>query len=295
MLCGQAAAALMRHLCECPRHGYTQGSGRWGSEAFYCQVEEQGRTWFVADGDRDCSSAVIDCWKTVLAATPRKGAIDGATYTGNMRKAFVGSGLFDWHPMGDGYAARAGDVYLNEASHTAMCLRAVPDVLGEFSINEFGGITGGAVGDQTGGESRVAAYYPFPWDGILAYNGGADEEERVQDMTGVIFADTDTGAWRYWEPFRGFVGIANLDEAEVLKQAGCPIIECNEGYRIDDRAADLTERALSETEARIAALEGAVEGLASAMGADPEAIASAVSEAVSRKLSELSVDVTFEA
>ena len=101
-----------------------------------------------------------------------------ATYTGNMRSVFTASGLFDWHPMGDGYVAQRGDVYLNETSHTAMCTSAVPDMLAEFSINEFGGIVGGQVGDQTGSESHVRSYYDFPWDGILAYNHGADVDEE---------------------------------------------------------------------------------------------------------------------
>lgn len=98
-----------------------------------------------------------------------------------MRSVFINSGLFNWHPMSDGYIAQRGDIYLNEVNHTAMCTSAIPDMLAEFSINEFGGITGGVTGDQTGNESRIAPYYDFPWDGILEYNGKADGETPSGD------------------------------------------------------------------------------------------------------------------
>lgn len=163
---------------------YTQGSGRWGDPSTKCWVEVDGTRYGVNVGDRDCSSAVIDCWKQAIYWTAYRGVLDAATYTGNMRSVFVGSGLFTWHPMtgancDDGYIAQRGDIYLNEATHTAMCVSAVPDMLAEFSINEHGGITGGTVGDQTGRESSVSAFYvpSFGWGGVLAYNGRADGED----------------------------------------------------------------------------------------------------------------------
>lgn len=172
--CANVAATLHAHLCDHGWHGYTQGGGRWGDGEGVCSLTIDGRTYDVEQGDRDCSSSVIDCWCRALEGTPYEGALDGATYTGNMRGVFAASGLFDWHPMGDGYIAQRGDVYLNERDHTAMCQTAEPDMLSEFCINELGGITGGQVGDQTGNESHVRSYYDYPWDGILAYNGKAD-------------------------------------------------------------------------------------------------------------------------
>ena len=183
--CGTAAAAVHRHMCEHDGddgHGYTQGGGRWGDGSWE-SIDAPGGPYDIQNGDRDCSSSVIDAWSTVLSKADREGCLDGATYTGNMRSVFVGSGLFDWHPMSDGYIAQAGDVYLNEVSHTAMCQSADPDELSEFSLNEFGGIVGGQQGDQTGYESRVRSYYDFPWDGILAYNHGADYDDEEDDMS----------------------------------------------------------------------------------------------------------------
>ena len=174
------AATLHAHLCNHDWHGYTQGSGRWGDGEGICSVTVDGREYQLAQGDRDCSSSVIDCWSRALEGTPYEGALDGATYTGNMRSVFTASGLFEWRPMS--YTAQRGDVYLNERDHTAMCQSAVPDVLSEFCINERGGIVGGQVGDQTGDESHVRGYYDYPWDGILHYNGKANDEEE-EDMT----------------------------------------------------------------------------------------------------------------
>ncbi len=172
--CAKVAASLHRHLCEHDWHGYTQGQGRWGDGEGTCKVYVDGDVYEVEQGDRDCSSSIIDCWRQAIKGTGYEGSLDGATYTGNMRQVFVNSGLFDWKPIT--YIARQGDIYLNEQSHTAMCQSQVPDILSEFSINESGGIMGGKVGDQTGYESHIRQYYTFPWDGILHYNGKADSD-----------------------------------------------------------------------------------------------------------------------
>ena len=82
------------------------------------------------------------------------------------------------------FSAVRGDIYLNEANHTAMCLDGGNDgiygydCLGEFSISETGGIYGQA-GDQTGSESSIHAYYDYPWNGILHYNGKGDSKSTT--------------------------------------------------------------------------------------------------------------------
>lgn len=159
MLKKEVAVQLMKHLVEHNWHGYSQVS-RWGDGEGTCDVNIGGKVYKLQQGDRDCSSAVIDAYQTA--------GIDcgGATYTGNMRRCMTGTGNFKWHTMSSGYIAQAGDIYLNEVNHTAMCLSAVPDMLMEFSISETGGIDG-AEGDQTGRESLTRAYYNYPWDGIL--------------------------------------------------------------------------------------------------------------------------------
>ena len=199
----KVAAAIHAHLCVCPKHGYTQGGGRWGTSYNPCEVVIEGRSYYVNGGDRDCSSSVSDAWRKALEPTSYKGILGvdantGATWTGNEKQAFLASGLFDWHPMGDGYIAQTGDVYLrhnwyNSTGHTAMCQSATPDLLSEFVHNEFGTSMGGQVGDQTGGESRICGYYNFPWDGILAYNHKADSKPLPDALKGYI--DLDPNAW----------------------------------------------------------------------------------------------------
>ena len=176
------AATNMEHLCTCNKHGYSQ-SERWGdSSRGVCYVECEGHKSTFYAGDRDCSSAIIDSWQEALIGTPYEGKLKDATYTGNMRSVFVNSGLFEWKPMS--FSAVRGDIYLNEANHTAMCLDGGSDkvhnydCLGEFTISETGGIYGQS-GDQTGGESIIHEYYNYPWDGILHYNGKANNKNST--------------------------------------------------------------------------------------------------------------------
>jgi hypothetical protein len=164
----QIAAATHARMCNDERFGYSWEE-RWGNKAEQWTVG--GVTFPMNVGDYDCSSSTITAWRKALTGTKYAHALDDATYTGNMREVFVGSGLFEWKPMS--FLAEPGDLYLNEENHVAMCQTQVPDVLSEFSWGDNGAY-GNRRGDQDGGESSVHAYYDYPWDGILHYNGKAD-------------------------------------------------------------------------------------------------------------------------
>lgn len=170
----ERAAQVMEHLCRHDGddgHGYSQLS-RWGDGTYEVVTLSDGSTVQIANGDRDCSSAVIDAWEAALP-----GSTADATYTGNMREEFISTGLWRWHQRGDGYVAKRGDIYLNEAYHTAMCTCADPDTLAQFSISETGGVDG-KEGDQTGWESNIRSFYEYPWDGTLeAIADGGDEPQ----------------------------------------------------------------------------------------------------------------------
>lgn len=164
----EVAALIMRHLCTHNAHGYTQDmKGRQGTGTE--EIDIYSVKYTIKSGDRDCSSAVISAYEAAGISC------GGATYTGNMRKCMVSTGNFAWRSMN--FVAQMGDTYLNEASHTAMCLSAEPDVLMEFSINEKGTALGGKTGDQKQsgeydetygrGESHLRMYYDYPWNGIL--------------------------------------------------------------------------------------------------------------------------------
>lgn len=152
----EAAVAWALDVASSPVHGYDQRI-RWGP-------------------DYDCSSFVISAWEA--AGVPVKQA--GATYTGNMRAAFLRCGFQE---VGTA-VLRRGDVLLNEQHHTALYIGDGKIV--QASINERGGITGGQTGDQTGGEIAVRGYYDFPWDVVLRWPGGDDDppashNHEVQD------------------------------------------------------------------------------------------------------------------
>lgn len=169
MRINEIAAEIHRRMCEDERFGYSWEE-RYGAYPETWTID--GKEYVIDVGDYDCSSSTITAWKLALQHTSYAGALEGATYTGNMASVFTGSGLFEWKPMS--FTAQTGDLYLNEQCHVAMCQSPDPDLLSEFSGNEYGGAYGGQRGDQTGWESHITGYYSYPWDCILHYNGAAD-------------------------------------------------------------------------------------------------------------------------
>jgi hypothetical protein len=174
---GQVAADIHKRMVNDDRFGYSWEE-RWGANKETWTVD--GVTFPIKVGDYDCSSSCIEAWADALTGTKYADMIRKATYTGNMRDVFVGTGLFEWKPIS--FIASPGDLYLNESDHVAMCQRQVPDELSEFSISETGGTTGKR-GDQTGHEAAVNLYYDYPWDGILHYNGKADTAAAQPDSS----------------------------------------------------------------------------------------------------------------
>lgn len=136
-------------------HGYDQ-QYRWGER-----------------GDFDCSAAVVQAWEN--AGVPVKSA--GASWTGNIRPIFLD---YDFRDVTGEVnletceGMKRGDVLLvhnNKRQHVAMYCGNRLEV--EASINEFGDITGGQPGDQTGLEFLIQPYRNI-WQYVLRYEG---EEE----------------------------------------------------------------------------------------------------------------------
>lgn len=177
MDCREIAATIHADMCNDERNGYSwspRWGGDWGEDK---TLWIDGRSYTYPLGSWDCSSSTVMAWRLAIQYTKFAGMLDGATYTGNMRDVFVNSGLFDVWDTNSTEAER-GDLYLNEESHVAMCQYGGQDgswdSLSEFSINEFGDVYNGQVGDQTGWESHITGFYNFPWDLTLHYNGRAD-------------------------------------------------------------------------------------------------------------------------
>lgn len=133
-------------------HGYDQ-INRWGP-------------------NYDCSSLVISAWDQT--GIPVKAA--GATYTGNMKKAFEKCG-FKIIPYVKGMTLIRGDVVVCDHyssnnkyyGHTLIYLGNGKIV--QASINEKGTTKGGASGDQTGREISVGNFYEYShgWDFVARY------------------------------------------------------------------------------------------------------------------------------
>lgn len=124
---------------------------------------DQANRW---SADFDCSSLVIQCYED--AGVPVKAS--GASYTGNMRGAFLRCGFADVSKtinLASGAGLLPGDVLLNYASHTAMYIGG--GRIAQARVNELGTVTGGKTGDQTGNEIATRSYYNFPWDCVLRY------------------------------------------------------------------------------------------------------------------------------
>lgn len=150
----EKATVWMEDLANDNSHGYDQ-IYRWGEK-----------------GDYDCSSAVITAWENSGVPVKSKG---GATYTGNMRSAFLNYGFKNVTSsinLSTGDGLQRGDVLLNDVHHVAMYVGNGKEV--EASINEKGGATGGQPGDQTGQEIKIRSYRNYPWNIILRY-GSTDE------------------------------------------------------------------------------------------------------------------------
>ena len=125
-------------------HGYSQVD-RWGP-------------------DYDCSSFVIQAYEQ--AGVPvRQG---GASYTGNMRGAFLGCGFTDVTNLvnlGSGAGLQPGDVLLNYSAHT--CLAIGNGKVANCRTDEGHP----QAGDQSGNEIRIQSYWNYPWNCVLRYMG----------------------------------------------------------------------------------------------------------------------------
>lgn len=130
--------------------------------------------------DYDCSS--------LMGQVLREAGFDvHFTWTGNMEQDLLANGFKKLSVnLATSAELKRGDILLYHNSisgngHTAMYVGDGKIV--HASSNEFGGISGGQEGDQTGKEICVTNYFNFPWSGVFRYAGEQDKEVNVTYYT----------------------------------------------------------------------------------------------------------------
>lgn len=176
-------------------HGYSQNN-RWGNP------------------DYDCSSFVISAWE--YAGVPVKRA--GASYTGNMRGAFLSCGFVDVTRqvnLSNGSGLQPGDVLLNDAAHT--CLAVGGGKVANCRTDEGHP----QAGDQSGNEIRIQSYWNFPWNCVLRYKGGKTVNELPKtgqsDTNSTIISGNEANEDHTWKP-------ATLSMSNAYK-ADCVVLQ----------------------------------------------------------------------
>lgn len=184
-------------------HGYDWGS-RWGP-------------------DYDCASLIISAWEQ--AGVKVKTA--GATYTGDMQRAFIKCGFKDVTLQvnrSTGAGLKKGDVLLNVLHHTEMVIEDGGRKVGAH-YNENKGTYGGQTGDQTGHEIDITEYsnYSRGWDCVLRYSGdmeddGTQNELPPQRETVINVPD---GLGKYYT-YMNWDTITNMntEQGKLIKKAG---------------------------------------------------------------------------
>lgn len=217
------------------RNGYSQAPYRYGGDwGGYKTLTIYGRNYTYALGSYDCSSSTIVAWQLALKYTPFEGALDGATYTGDMKYVFTKSGLFEAKLS----PAKRGDLYLNEGTHVAMCQDGGNDgifgydCLSEFNRNEFHSATNGQPGDQDGQESVFRPFYGN-WETVLHYVGNIelyDTSQREDSAVSsnmvteceedemVCFIKIDGSNTLHYYDGYSLHAIANPDEKEAINK-----------------------------------------------------------------------------
>ena len=135
-------------------YGYSQDlNKRWGTHEY------------------DCSALVISAYEQagvdITHDASKSGEEKYTNYTGNMKKAFLSTGQFEWiqgNPRNTGLELKPGDILLDESDHVEMYVGDGKNV-GAHSNRD------GVDGDSSGNEIRIDTNNYSNWDGVLRYKG----------------------------------------------------------------------------------------------------------------------------
>lgn len=143
-----------------------------------------------------------DCSSLVTTALKKAGLNIGIGTTSTMYGQLTSAGFKNVAGsvnMGNASGMRRGDVLLAPGQHTALYLGGGKMV--HARINEFGRITGGKPGDQTGNEIAVTGYSNHPWTYVLRYMNGYMNGIGKIRMSDFIPALSDGGVLRKGQMF----------------------------------------------------------------------------------------------
>lgn len=155
--------------------------------------QDANRRWL--NPDVDCSSFIILAWEN--QGFPVKSKY-GATYTGNMRQAFVKAG-FKAIPYKKGMQLIKGDILLNETHHVVTYLGN--NTVVHASSSENGGKYG-TKGDQTGKEVCTRSFYDpsYGWQYVLRYEEQGEGNPYPMPTSLISFGSTGDGVrWIQYE------------------------------------------------------------------------------------------------
>ena len=239
-------------------HGYSQPN-RAGDGTTCTYDLGDGVTVHVHGGDTDCSETE----RMGLAAVGVD--VGDWMWTGNEDEILTRCG-FTCHTLATSdYQPRRGDILLR-SGHTETML-SDDTCGGARSSREGNGITG-VKGDQSGTEVESGAFVRSRWTWAYEWPSGDGLMIGDDDMTDADKQDIAAKVWGY------------------NYQNSAP-----GGNTYNTVSFELPGR-LTQLQAEVAALTEAVKTLATSQGADPDAVAKAVSDAVSAKLASLKIEVS---
>lgn len=186
----EVAADAMIAMAADGNIGYSQGAARTGLRG---HTPAEVRAGLVAD--TDCSFSVA--WALWVAGFIPESVLYGTIYTGNQASVYAqyGATNYSWDSIGIN-GLRVGDVLLSNG-HTAMVVPYGSGLgIAEASLNEFGDILGGRLGDQTGGETTVGPLRRGKWHTVQRWPsttssktvGNTEEEELMAAKDDIIKA-----------------------------------------------------------------------------------------------------------
>lgn len=215
--------------------------------------QDANKRWL--NPDVDCSSFIILAWENAVSGFPVKSKY-GATYTGNMRQAFVKAG-FKALPYKKGMSLIKGDILLNETHHVVTYLGN--NTIVHASSSETGGKYG-KNGDNTGKEVCTRSFYDpsYGWQYVLRYEEQGEGNPYPMPTSLISFGSTGDGVrWIQYELNEAGASLQlDGDFGKLTKQALLDFQKAV-GIEADAVVGAITRQKLIENKSKVIGVEPA--------------------------------------